>query len=169
MQVFVFLFCGLGFLGMTHCNCTAFPYFHPLFNASEKTACDPHYFLAEWILLRIQTHLTHALIRQVTPLFWGDSCDENGAPIPHIRKQPPADGAAPENTILSVNAELRIVPAITRTLSGGQQHGVRKRKSYFHFFSGSVESTLQPNGMNVPWLMRPDCLLTTTRRQWRHL
>lgn len=116
----VFLFCGRGFLGMTHCKCTTFPYFHSLFNVSKRTACDPYYFLAEWILLWIQTHLTHVLIRQVTPLFWGDLCDENGAAIPHIHKQPPADSAVPKNTILSVNAELHIVPAITNSLSGGQ-------------------------------------------------
>lgn len=48
---FVSLFCGLGFSGMTHCNCTTFPYFHPLFNVSKRTAYDPYYFLAEWILL----------------------------------------------------------------------------------------------------------------------
>lgn len=74
-RVFFFLsfcFCSRGFLGMTHCNSTPFPYFQPLFSVSEKTAGDPYYFLAEWILFWIQTHLTHVLIRQVTPLFWGN-------------------------------------------------------------------------------------------------
>lgn len=46
------------FSGMTRRNCGAFPYFYILFNISKRTAGDPHYFLAEWIFLRIhnQTH-----------------------------------------------------------------------------------------------------------------
>lgn len=56
----------------------------------------------------------------MTPLFWGDSCDENGTAIPDNHKQPPAESAVQKNTVLSVNAELHIVPAITNTLSGGQ-------------------------------------------------
>lgn len=51
-------------------------------------------------------------------MFWGDSCDENGVAISHNHKQPPADSTVPKNTVLSINAEQHIVPAITDTLSG---------------------------------------------------
>lgn len=52
---FIPFFSVISFSRETHSNCSAFPYFTPCLTAPGRTAGDPHYFLAEWVLHRIGT------------------------------------------------------------------------------------------------------------------
>ncbi len=135
---FLFFFCVL--LVMMHCNCTAFPYFYLVFRVSKRTSCDPYYFPAELILLWVHTHLTRVLRRRVTLLFWLELVWWKWAAITHIHKHPCADNTTPDDTTLSLNAELCIVPAITNTFYDNNMVSGKEK------CNGSVKS----NSLTVP-------------------